>query len=266
MQGARTTKSSAVAGERAVPLANGGHWSTIPAIMAKKKTKRASGKKRVRRGSKARSNEKLPKDAVTLAVILRPRDGQDMMLEAELRSDRAYAKRRGVPALRPASVNRGAWRVPAARNLGDPRAPHHAHENRSLSAVECAEGCVAGVARSWVLEANRLDPEVKKVIQRVESPCHLILIPAKGLVGLRHSNYGQCSPVAQRDFDAFDDVVATGEVEWNASERSAHLEAREASGAGGGFAGLQNFAAQAATRPIRMNEESADFCGVSRGI
>ena len=86
MQGARTTKSSAVAGERAVPLANGGHWSTIPAIMAKKKTKRASGKKRVRRGSKARSNEKLPRDAVTLAVILRPRDGQDLMLEAELRA------------------------------------------------------------------------------------------------------------------------------------------------------------------------------------
>jgi quinol monooxygenase YgiN len=54
--------------------------------MAKKKNKRASGKKRVRRGSKARSNEKLPRDAVTLAVILRPRDGQELMLEAELRA------------------------------------------------------------------------------------------------------------------------------------------------------------------------------------
>jgi len=54
--------------------------------MAKKKNKRARGKKRVRRGSKARSNEKLPRDAVTLAVILRPRDGQELMLEAELRA------------------------------------------------------------------------------------------------------------------------------------------------------------------------------------
>ena len=54
--------------------------------MAKKKTKRVSGKKPVRRGSKARSSEKLPRDAVTLAVILRPRDGQDLMLEAELRA------------------------------------------------------------------------------------------------------------------------------------------------------------------------------------
>jgi quinol monooxygenase YgiN len=55
--------------------------------MAKKKTRRRSGKKRSRPpGGKSRNNGKLPKDAVTLAVILRPRDGQDMMLEAELRA------------------------------------------------------------------------------------------------------------------------------------------------------------------------------------
>jgi quinol monooxygenase YgiN len=54
--------------------------------MAKKKAKRASGKKKARRGSKARGDAKLPKHAVTLAVILRPRDGQEMMLEAELRA------------------------------------------------------------------------------------------------------------------------------------------------------------------------------------
>jgi len=57
--------------------------------MAKKKLKRRGGKKRSRprsRGSQSRSNGKLPKDAVTLAVILRPREGQDMMLEAELRA------------------------------------------------------------------------------------------------------------------------------------------------------------------------------------
>jgi quinol monooxygenase YgiN len=57
--------------------------------MAKKKLKRRGGKKRSRprsRGSQSRNNGKLPKDAVTLAVILRPREGQDMMLEAELRA------------------------------------------------------------------------------------------------------------------------------------------------------------------------------------
>jgi quinol monooxygenase YgiN len=54
--------------------------------MAKKKVKRASNKKKTRRRVKARGNGKLPKDAVTLAVILRPRDGQEMMLEAELRA------------------------------------------------------------------------------------------------------------------------------------------------------------------------------------
>ncbi len=54
--------------------------------MAKKKAKRASSKKKARRGSKTRGNGKLPKDAVTLAVILRPRDGQEYLLEAELRA------------------------------------------------------------------------------------------------------------------------------------------------------------------------------------
>ena len=53
--------------------------------MAKKKRKRATGKKTRRRG-RARANGKLPKDAVTLIVILRPREGQDLMLGAELRA------------------------------------------------------------------------------------------------------------------------------------------------------------------------------------
>jgi hypothetical protein len=55
--------------------------------MAKKKKKRASSRKKtaLRRG-KMRNGGKLPKEAVTLAVILRPRDGQDLMLEAELRA------------------------------------------------------------------------------------------------------------------------------------------------------------------------------------
>jgi quinol monooxygenase YgiN len=55
--------------------------------MASKKAK-----KRPRIGSgKARrvgllKNEKLPKDSATLVVILRPREGQDIFLEAELRA------------------------------------------------------------------------------------------------------------------------------------------------------------------------------------
>lgn len=70
-----------------VPLANRGSWSTIPAIMAKKKKKRASSRKKAAlRRRKTRKGGKLPKKAVTLAVILRPRDGQDLMLEAELRA------------------------------------------------------------------------------------------------------------------------------------------------------------------------------------
>ena len=57
--------------------------------MAKRKAKRAvarrSSKKRTSRRSRSSRNEKLPKDAVTLVVILRAREGQETLLEAELR-------------------------------------------------------------------------------------------------------------------------------------------------------------------------------------
>ena len=55
--------------------------------MASKKAKR-----RVKRGARKTrrlgllKTEKLPKDAATLLVIMRPREGQDIFLEAELRA------------------------------------------------------------------------------------------------------------------------------------------------------------------------------------
>ena len=49
--------------------------------MAKKKAKRA----KARRGA-VRKSGKLPKDAATLTVVLRPREGQEIFLEAELRA------------------------------------------------------------------------------------------------------------------------------------------------------------------------------------
>jgi quinol monooxygenase YgiN len=60
--------------------------------MAKRKRKRAaskrsSKKKRSRRTRpRSRGNAKLPKEAVTLIVLLRAREGQETILEAELRA------------------------------------------------------------------------------------------------------------------------------------------------------------------------------------
>ena len=53
--------------------------------MAKRKTKaRRPARSKARR--KAASGGRLPRDAVTLIVILRPREGQETLLEAELRA------------------------------------------------------------------------------------------------------------------------------------------------------------------------------------
>jgi quinol monooxygenase YgiN len=59
--------------------------------MAKGKTKNKTKHKIKRSSSRPRKsrlarNAKLPKDAVTLIVLLRPRDGQEILLEAELRA------------------------------------------------------------------------------------------------------------------------------------------------------------------------------------
>ena len=61
-------------------------------------------------------------------------------------------------------------------------------------------------------------------------------------------------------------MVAASEVERDASEGGTHFEAGESGSAGGGFAGIENFGAESAAGPVRMNEESADFGGVSGGI
>jgi quinol monooxygenase YgiN len=58
--------------------------------MAKRKAKKTAskrpGRKRVRRTSRSHGNAKLSKDAVTLIVLLRAREGQETLLEAELRA------------------------------------------------------------------------------------------------------------------------------------------------------------------------------------
>jgi quinol monooxygenase YgiN len=61
----------------------------MPGHMAKPKAKKISrkGRKPTRSArKKTAKSEKLPKEAVTLIVHLRARDGQEMLLEAELRA------------------------------------------------------------------------------------------------------------------------------------------------------------------------------------
>jgi quinol monooxygenase YgiN len=57
--------------------------------MAKKRKARKTGAKRAKRSarrSRGAAGGKLPKDAVTLIVLLRAREGQETLLEAELRA------------------------------------------------------------------------------------------------------------------------------------------------------------------------------------
>jgi quinol monooxygenase YgiN len=61
-------------------------WSKIPATMAKRKRKKVSSTHKAARRRPTSGSTKLPKSAVTLAVILRAKEGQELLLEAELRA------------------------------------------------------------------------------------------------------------------------------------------------------------------------------------
>ena len=68
-----------------VLLARGTFCATIPRTMPKRKTKARRPARRKER-KKLSSGGKLPKDAVTRMVFLRAREGQELLLEAELRA------------------------------------------------------------------------------------------------------------------------------------------------------------------------------------
>ena len=61
--------------------------------MAKRKSKKTAKRKHHLRKTPRKSATKLPKNAVTLIVILRAREGQELLLEAELRALVAPSRR-----------------------------------------------------------------------------------------------------------------------------------------------------------------------------
>src|ERR1700730_3104704 len=70
-----------------VGLAFWAGWSTIPACMARRRVNKSATKRRTSALHKRPGKQgKLPKDAVTLIVILSAREGQESLLEAELRA------------------------------------------------------------------------------------------------------------------------------------------------------------------------------------
>jgi quinol monooxygenase YgiN len=54
--------------------------------MAKRRAKKSAKRKSRSHKTRTKANAKLPKDAVTLIVNLRAREGQELLLEAELRA------------------------------------------------------------------------------------------------------------------------------------------------------------------------------------
>jgi quinol monooxygenase YgiN len=77
--------------------------------MAKRKAKKSAKRPSHRRKPRAPKNTKLPKEAVTLIVILRAKEGQHLMLEAELRA-----------LLGPTRKEEGCWRYDLHHSIDQP--------------------------------------------------------------------------------------------------------------------------------------------------
>lgn len=69
-----------------INLASGYRCDTIPAVMVKRKAKKAARRKPRRKHARTLKISKLPKEAVTLVVVLRSKEGQHLLVEAEIRA------------------------------------------------------------------------------------------------------------------------------------------------------------------------------------
>ena len=124
--------------------------------MAKRKTKKKPARPRKSRPAKT---AKLPKDAVTLFVQLRPRDGQEMLLEAELRA--LVGPTRKEDGCLTYDLHRSA-EAPTAYLLHEVWASREAHSRHintpALPPLERPKGFPPRLARRQLLEASPLIP------------------------------------------------------------------------------------------------------------
>ena len=83
---------------------------------------------------------------------------------------------------------------------------------------------------------------------------------------LFHVNDWERQTWDQRDLPVFNFDVAPRKIEWHAGESGSHLETAETCGRRGGFADLENSAADSAPCPGGMYEERSYLCRIAKWI
>src|SRR5260370_10326154 len=81
-----------------------------------------------------------------------------------------------------------------------------------------------------------------------------------------HVDYRERFAVYQRNRNGLHGDIALCAEELCSSQRGAHFIASEPCGPGGILASLQDHAANTTPRPIRMNEECTNFCGIAKRV
>jgi len=81
-----------------------------------------------------------------------------------------------------------------------------------------------------------------------------------------HVHDGQCFAIHEGNGNRPHRDVAFFAEELGARQRGSHFVTKKSRSPGCIFAGFEDSAAYAAARPVRVDEEGADFCGVVKGI
>src|SRR5215831_3793086 len=130
-----------------------------------------------------------------------------------------------------------------------------------LAYRESHRSCCSGLAAPVGLAHRReqaSEPAAGSLSERTASP-----LQARPF---HHVHYRKRDIAFQRDLKMFHSDIASLLKELHAGQRGAHLKTREPCRTGGRFASVQQQGANALARPVRMNKECANFCGITGGI
>src|SRR6266581_32626 len=171
---------------------------------------------------------------------------------------------------------------PPIRLVASATAINNAGKNarKRLKAIACETTPHRGNTRANIPYARRRKPAAEIIAGHYTCLSHLVsevtethsetlrnLVANSGASRLFfHVDYGERFAVDQGDGDGFYRGIALYGEKLCASQRRTHLIPSKPSGSRRIFASLQDHAADSSARPIGMDEESANFCRIAKGI
>src|SRR5260370_408173 len=135
--------------------------------------------------------------------------------------------------------------------------PHRGNTRANIPYVRLRIPAAEIIARHYTCLSQPVPESAEPHRPRAELTRPAARAPASSL--FFHVDHWKCFTVYQGNGDAFHSGISFYTKELGSGQRRSHLIPAKARGLRGIFAGQQDHAANSAARPIRMDEESANF-------